>query len=1061
MKSAAPSPGWRARPVCVELVGGERAGGDERAAALLEQGRYGELLGLLDGLPDDQAVLWRIRCRAEQGYLRVAADLANAAVGTAAGSADDPALQLWRRFLALNVSGDDASVESFVLGCEALEQAADPPVATLAADLRGRAEALRFIHGGRGARHCTPFVGWLVRAADRYQAAGLARETAAALRRAASFGARGLAADRTTARVLLTRAQAEAERASLPIARAGAQLDLAEFELQAVLDGDSGRPLPELLAEFDAIAQRYQDGGHAFGGALVHWCVARWLLAYGFAEGLEIARATALEFAAADVPRLEQEVWTELSMWHIAHGETAVGRHAQQQVTRLAAAIGLSLSAEVSTMGEAHESLRAADVGQARSLLAGRPGWPIADFGYRLIEVTSAYSVGLCEEARVLAKELVADLTAAGTDQVLGEALLLLATIVRERDFGRCTALLDRAAALARANEAATDEAKYRAHLAWCTALHRGSAGAVPVFDEQVLAGFGQARALLAGQRTLKARGELAMVYEHAGQAALTCSEWDTSTRWLDKAEQVARDAGLAPRLAAILMQQGLALLRLGRSHGTACYDLAAAKLDESRALHERIGLSAFTWQAIFHRALCDIEAARLVAPAERAARHERAAGLLEEASALIDRLRESAESRNPAARQETGMAFSVDKQEFYGQGFQFAWAERHDPEASWRWLERMKGRALQDALSERAAPSETTRRAEPPGFPEIRALLAAEERAADGRRIIVAGYACTPEQTVLFGARADWDAPRTALIPLDHARLRRFVVDTFHSRGGVRAMMELPGGGLPTWHEFAALLAPLADWAEPDDVVYLVPHGILHDLPLHTLPLAGAPLIERNPVCYVPAAAVLRHTLRGVAGRLDGDGTAVFGDARKDLRDARQEAAEVAALLGVRPVVGGNVTRARVLRALASASVVHIAGHGRLAAGDGFISSLALAGYDTLQAADLLGRDCRAGLVVLSGCETGVGEQRPGDEVVGFVRALLLSGTRSILASQWRVDDTSTRELLLGFHCAAAPGSGLPLAQALRQAVSDIRADPGYRHPYHWGGFALTGSWR
>jgi CHAT domain-containing protein len=186
-----------------------------------------------------------------------------------------------------------------------------------------------------------------------------------------------------------------------------------------------------------------------------------------------------------------------------------------------------------------------------------------------------------------------------------------------------------------------------------------------------------------------------------------------------------------------------------------------------------------------------------------------------------------------------------------------------------------------------------------------------------------------------------------------------------------------------------------------------------------------------------------------------------VFGDAREDLRGARQEAAEVAALLAVQPVVGEAVTRDRVLHALERATLVHIAGHGRLAARDGFFSSLWMAGYETLQPADLLGRDCRARLVVLSGCETGIGQQRPGDEVVGFVRALLLSGVRSILASQWRVDDASTRELVLGFHRAAAPGSGLPLAQALSQAVSGIRAEPGYRHPYHWGGFALTGSWR
>ena len=109
-------------------------------------------------------------------------------------------------------------------------------------------------------------------------------------------------------------------------------------------------------------------------------------------------------------------------------------------------------------------------------------------------------------------------------------------------------------------------------------------------------------------------------------------------------------------------------------------------------------------------------------------------------------------------------MAFSVDKQVFYTQGFQFAWDERGDPVAAWRWLERMKGRALLDALSDRsaapradgppaAASRVAARRSEPPGFAEIRDLLAAEERASGSRRILVAGYACAPRQTLLFGA--------------------------------------------------------------------------------------------------------------------------------------------------------------------------------------------------------------------------------------------------------------------------------------------------------------------
>jgi CHAT domain len=1088
----------------------------ERAALLLDQGRYGELLHLLDDVEDGgrynaDTALWRIRCWVDQGYLRTAADLVNVLPAELSGSENArELLRLWQGFLALYDTGGKpvASPQEFIGRCVKLEHAPDASaeVSAVAADLRGRAEAVSFTLNGRGPRYRGDVMIGLARAAGKYREAGLTRDSAASIRRAATFGGYGLAADRAKARGLLLRARAEAEHDRLPLACAAARLGLAEFDLREILEHPGDREPHELWAEFDAITGLYQVGGHAFGDAIVHWCVARWLLTYGVAEGVNMALAAAAGFAAADTPLAEQPVWTALNLWHTLHGDPAASRRAAGEESRLAAAMGLTLAAEIRLLDKANQSARAADVGRARSLLARHPPTsPGLDATSRVIAVTSANAVGLHGEARALAQELIADLTAAGADLILGETLLLLATMLRGTDDDRVEALLTQAVLLARAAEAPVDEAKFLAQLAWATALRRDSRGSVRGFDDQVRAGFARAEALLRAQRTLSARAELVMLYQLRGQAAFVCSDWDACRTWLSQAENVARSAGLLPHLAAVYCHEGLALIELGRGHGPEAYDQASRILEESRALYDRVELPAFAWQVIFYRALCDIEAARWLPAEERGPRLERAASLMEEASHLIDRMRESAEHGDAGRQQQTWMAFSVSKQVFYTQGFQLAWDACGDPVAAWQWLERMKGRALLDALGDRSGPATrntegrvaassaaarpdgprravtrqgaarrvAVRRSEPPGFSEIRELLAGEERAAAGRRIVVAGYAHLENRTLLFGARADWDAPRVAQIPIDRAGFERFTAGTFRARDGARRMRDLPDGGIAAWHEFSSLLAPLASWADPEDIVYLVPHGILHDLPLHTLMLDGVPLIERNPVCYVPAAAVLRHTLHRTSApppiMLEADpagaGTrkpaAVFGDSRKDLPNARREADDVAALLGVSPSVGGNVTGKRVLRALATASIVHIAGHGRLAAADGFVSSLDMANYETLRAADLLGRRCRARLVVLSGCQTGAGERRPGDEVVGFSRALLLSGAHSILASLWPVPDASTRDLVLRFYQALAGDPAMSLAEALRKAVRHIRADQGYSHLYHWGGFALTGSWR
>ena len=74
-------------------------GGDP--AVLLEQGRYGELLTVLDRSPGSaEALVWAVRCRVEQGYIWAAADLVRKAPPPARAACDASiALRLWRGFL--------------------------------------------------------------------------------------------------------------------------------------------------------------------------------------------------------------------------------------------------------------------------------------------------------------------------------------------------------------------------------------------------------------------------------------------------------------------------------------------------------------------------------------------------------------------------------------------------------------------------------------------------------------------------------------------------------------------------------------------------------------------------------------------------------------------------------------------------------------------------------------------------------------------------------------------------------------------------------------------------
>jgi CHAT domain-containing protein len=97
--------------------------------------------------------------------------------------------------------------------------------------------------------------------------------------------------------------------------------------------------------------------------------------------------------------------------------------------------------------------------------------------------------------------------------------------------------------------------------------------------------------------------------------------------------------------------------------------------------------------------------------------------------------------------------------------------------------------------------------------------------------------------------------------------------------------------------------------------------------------------------------------------------------------------------------------------------------------------------------------------LVVLSACETGVGDVATGEGVYGLRRALTLAGAESLLTSLWQVDDQATQKLMVDYYQRLLDQSGR--SEALRQAQLAMRHNPTYEHPYYWAALMFSGNWR
>ena len=153
----------------------------------------------------------------------------------------------------------------------------------------------------------------------------------------------------------------------------------------------------------------------------------------------------------------------------------------------------------------------------------------------------------------------------------------------------------------------------------------------------------------------------------------------------------------------------------------------------------------------------------------------------------------------------------------------------------------------------------------------------------------------------------------------------------------------------------------------------------------------------------------------------------------------------EVNSFGGIRPPTSGNTENALLRSGLA------LAGFNVRQSGseDGVLTAQEAAGLD------LRGTQ----LVVLSACETGIGNVANGEGVYGLRRAFVLAGAASQLTSLWQVSDAGTKDLMVQYYDRLLAHQGR--SNALRQTQLDFLHSTNYAHPYYWAAFVPSGDWR
>lgn len=243
--------------------------------------------------------------------------------------------------------------------------------------------------------------------------------------------------------------------------------------------------------------------------------------------------------------------------------------------------------------------------------------------------------------------------------------------------------------------------------------------------------------------------------------------------------------------------------------------------------------------------------------------------------------------------------------------------------------------------------------------------------------------------------------------------------------------------------------------------------HSLGRTEAIETIPRGGAASDSEVAArrAWLERAVVVGNPTMPLVDRADG------GEVRlAPLPGAEAEAVSVARLMGVTPLTGPQATTDALRARAPHATVIHLATHG-FAYGtedkvaDSFVALAPDASDDgVLTVSDLLSdsslRFPVAELVVLSACQTGLGQHTASEGTLGLQRAFLAAGARNVLVSLWSVSDEATSLLLQAFYRHWLEDPDTPSkAEALRRAQEDVRATRGFEHPRFWSAFQLVGS--
>ncbi|MEO1245660.1 MAG: CHAT domain-containing tetratricopeptide repeat protein [Pseudomonadota bacterium] len=258
--------------------------------------------------------------------------------------------------------------------------------------------------------------------------------------------------------------------------------------------------------------------------------------------------------------------------------------------------------------------------------------------------------------------------------------------------------------------------------------------------------------------------------------------------------------------------------------------------------------------------------------------------------------------------------------------------------------------------------------------------------------------------------------------------------------------------------------LLPANRYLRDVDRLFVMPDGPIGAVPFAALPLPGSRLylVEQLPIVSMPSTQMLR-TRHASPSNPIAETVFVAGPARtrvfKDTAGRQKSASQVAPDPRYRFVDASDLNVTRFESEIGNAAIVHFATHAWVNTQSPSLSGLQLDAEQrrSFTLADIYQLNLGADLIVLSACETGLGELIRGEGAQSLVRGFLYAGARNVVATIWRNDERSSSLFSVRFHAELRKNGGDPVTALRETQLWMLKENPEMRHPYYWAGHVIT----